>query len=844
MADEIEKRIKLTVVTEDATLKSLRAELKKFKTELEGIPVLSAGFKDVNTSVDSLKNTITAYANQAKNGSKEIQTAIKLEQAEQRRLEDSINKVNVALEKKRALQSIKDAQRDLGLTGQTSSLGSIEAMMGRLAGLNEQLLRIDTTSEAFVVLKQKIALAKQELENVGASAHGSTRGMANMGVAMQNLNYVVRDSAYFSQSFAFGVLAIGNNLNPMIDSMMRANKEAKSLNSTFGKEMLGFLKGPGGIVLLLSVAVTAFQALTFAMAKNNSTMEDGDSAYKTELDNISKMIEKLRDLSTSYEEATRLNRELIKEQKQGMIDKYTADKKLVDDLIKNGDVRFGFRQKLDPEDLKFLQEMSRQYGERLKQLTSDTPEFKSYLGLLNDIQIAAKNGVSAIDELNISNIDLGHALQNLKTRYDELKPSEREYLTPAIKNLEEYLRKHKGTQNLGRDFVNDLKIQRDLLELQNKPMLALLEKQKEQLSNALSLEMKDADRVKLLNEQVSLHEKIKEINKDIIEGGGNWGKTAEQIFNEINNFKPNGVEKRGQKIEESLRADKLIEEHKKFIGMAAELNAHLIKDSAEREKALFKLKMSDEIAFAEQMLTEKIINEDELNAYRKALLQDYENFAVDIHAKEIERWTGLTSILESNFSSLWENVFGEANSLVEQLGQNVLSVLGEVAAEELTHILAKHLFEKAETATTAAVATATATASIATIGAEMVALAAATFPAALAVNIASFGAAGAAAAISAEAASLALTTAMIPKFHDGGIVGSEVNIIAKKGEMVLNNDQQSNLWSMINNGGSRQGSQPINITLQNVMDGKVIDSRVYRILPDVQRQLIREGYMN
>ena len=787
MAEEIERRAKLTLVTDTTSLKNLRDELKKFYTQLGGVPVLSPKFKELQATVESLKATINSYVNQNKNASKEIQDGIKREQAEMDRLEKGINDVNVALEKKRALQTVKDAQRDLGLTGQTSSLSSIEAMMGRLNALNAELVQVDVNSDAFVVLKQKVALAKQELENVGASAHGSTRGMANMGVAMQNLNYVVRDSAYFSQSFAFGVLAIGNNLNPMIDSMMRASKEAKSLNSTFGKEMLGFLKGPGGIVLALSLAVTAFQAVTFAMNKNKSEAEK----LQKEVNGLEQAFARLARIKNPFENLT-----------------FNIDPEKIGKLISALD-----------EQVKHI--------EKSQKLLNSGVATSGSTGSVGQEATAVKlnfEGISkAIDKSKEDNKEIIKSLKTQKAEYEAQliifkKLKEIGLVPEKIKDA--------GGKPIEIFDATSLKGVQERIKAINE----LLEKTpKAELINVSSL----LDELKKLNMEEM---KIK-VALDV--------KTPKDLTSIFDRMFEGGIEG-AKKFNEEQK--KLLEEHQKlreeFARSQAELEAGLIQNRAEREKALFKLKMSDEIAFGEQMLTEGIINEDELNAYRKALLQDYENFAVDIHAKEIERWTGLTSILESNFSSLWENVFGEANSLVEQLGQNVLSVLGEVAAEELTHILAKHLFEKAETATTAAVATATATASIATIGAEMVALAAATFPAALAVNIASFGAAGAAAAISAEAASLALTTAMIPKFHDGGIVGSEVNIIAKKGEMVLNDDQQSNLWSMINNGGSRQGSQPINITLQNVMDGKIIDSRVYRILPDVQRQLIREGYMN
>ena len=53
--------------------------------------------------------------------------------------------------------------------------------------------------------------------NVVDQLNQTTTASANASMALLNLNYVIRDSPYFFQNFALGVLAVGNNLNPFSD---------------------------------------------------------------------------------------------------------------------------------------------------------------------------------------------------------------------------------------------------------------------------------------------------------------------------------------------------------------------------------------------------------------------------------------------------------------------------------------------------------------------------------------------------------------------------------------------------------------------------------------------------
>lgn len=116
-----------------------------------------------------------------------------------------------------------------------------------------------------------------------------TTGTANAGVALQNLNFVIRDSPYFFRDFSLGILAVGNNLNPLIDSMQRLKAEAAGVNQTLGQALVAALKGPAGVVLAFSALVTILQAVVFAMAKTKNEADD----TKKSIDALSSAVDKL-----------------------------------------------------------------------------------------------------------------------------------------------------------------------------------------------------------------------------------------------------------------------------------------------------------------------------------------------------------------------------------------------------------------------------------------------------------------------------------------------------------------------------------------------------------------------
>jgi len=158
---------------------------------------------------------------------------------------------------------------------------SVDALSGSLNDLRKRLqdaqLAMNNAvkgTRAWEVASKRVAVLQNHL---GKSVASSTGQLHSMGTALQAMNFTIRDSPYFFRDFSLGVLAVGNNLNPMIDSLIRVKNEAKAMNSSLTRELLKTLTGPAGIVFGFSVLVSVLQAVVFAMGSMSDEAEESTS---------------------------------------------------------------------------------------------------------------------------------------------------------------------------------------------------------------------------------------------------------------------------------------------------------------------------------------------------------------------------------------------------------------------------------------------------------------------------------------------------------------------------------------------------------------------------------------
>jgi len=160
--------------------------------------------------------------------------------------------------------------------------GSIGALEKSLRDARKALkdLQIGTQehAQALVDFKTKQAQLNDALGRGFTAIKNTTGASANATVTLQALNYTVRDSAYFTRDFALGILAVGNNLNPLIDGFIRMKQETGSYKGAMSS-LLGTLTGPSGVMFAFSIIVTAIQAVTFAMAKNKKETSETKNEY-------------------------------------------------------------------------------------------------------------------------------------------------------------------------------------------------------------------------------------------------------------------------------------------------------------------------------------------------------------------------------------------------------------------------------------------------------------------------------------------------------------------------------------------------------------------------------------
>lgn len=122
-------------------------------------------------------------------------------------------------------------------------------------------------------VKQSLKMVSLGAVELKTNMAGAQTASANASMALMNLNYVIRDSPYFFNNFALGVLAVGNNLNPLIDSFNRLRQEAVGNSISAFALLKQALVGGAGISIAFSLVVTAIQSFVFWMSKADKETE-------------------------------------------------------------------------------------------------------------------------------------------------------------------------------------------------------------------------------------------------------------------------------------------------------------------------------------------------------------------------------------------------------------------------------------------------------------------------------------------------------------------------------------------------------------------------------------------
>lgn len=178
---------------------------------------------------------------------------------------------------------------EIDILGERKVIEKLSDVDKALAEINNKIKNInfgDINFKSLLETKGQLKSLQKQFDTFNNDLQSTTQVGSQAGIALQNLNFVIRDTPYFFKDMQLGVLAVGNNINPLIDSFVRLRLEAARMSATTGTTVTTLdllsksLMGATGISVAFSLAVTAIQsyifATTVAKSKTEKTIEKVD----------------------------------------------------------------------------------------------------------------------------------------------------------------------------------------------------------------------------------------------------------------------------------------------------------------------------------------------------------------------------------------------------------------------------------------------------------------------------------------------------------------------------------------------------------------------------------------
>lgn len=220
----------------------------------------------------------------------------------------------------------------------TKTLGDLEGQLKRF----QDALKNTGNIESFARLQRAADATKvriEALKGIGNSLVPIKKGTVDATNALTNLGRVAQDAPY-------GFLGIANNLNPLLESFQRLQKESGGTGGAL-RALGASLAGAGGIGIALSVASSLLVVFGDKLFKTKNAAEEQSSALQKAKEALSKYAEGLDDVSKArlqtnlgaQEELTKLNALYTASQNANI--PLAKRKQLVDELQKQYPAYFG-----------------------------------------------------------------------------------------------------------------------------------------------------------------------------------------------------------------------------------------------------------------------------------------------------------------------------------------------------------------------------------------------------------------------------------------------------------------------------------------------------------------------
>ena len=173
-------------------------------------------------------------------------------------------------------------------------INSLSALTQKIAYMRNELMNIDKSTPAFAALQNKIAMTEAELAKFNMVVSATTKRTGDYNMVGINTARLFSDMGYAAQSFSFGVMSIGNNISPLVESLQRARTAGQSWKDI----LVSTFSGTSGWLVGINMAVSAITAWSIW----NRNAKDAVDEHRKSIDQLKSSMGGVIEIKTEFKD--------------------------------------------------------------------------------------------------------------------------------------------------------------------------------------------------------------------------------------------------------------------------------------------------------------------------------------------------------------------------------------------------------------------------------------------------------------------------------------------------------------------------------------------------------------